>query len=74
MRLFIAAAAAAATAMAACSAPTGPPATNLLQRQLEAATSGTGSLAHLRKLQRIADQNGGNRASPGLGTTQASTT
>jgi aminopeptidase S len=67
MRLFIAAAAAAATAMAGCSAPTGPPASNPLQRELEAATSGTGSLAHVRKLQRIADQNGGNRASPGPG-------
>src|SRR5829696_8985590 len=67
MRLFIAAAAAAATAMAACSAPTGPPASNPLQRELEAATSGTGSLAHLQKLERITDQNGGNRASPGPG-------
>jgi aminopeptidase S len=67
MKLFIVAAAAAATAMAACSAPTTSPATYPLQRQLEAAASGTGALAHLRKLQRIADENGGNRASPGPG-------
>jgi aminopeptidase S len=67
----IVAAAAAATAMAACSAPTTsptpPPAKYPLQRQFEAAASGTGALAHLRKLQRIADENGGNRASPGPG-------
>ncbi len=64
------AAAAAVSAMAACSAATSaapPPATYPLQRQLEAAASGTGALAHVRKLQRIADQNGGNRASPGPG-------
>jgi aminopeptidase S len=68
MRLFIVAAAAAVTAMAACSATTSaPPATYPLQRQLEAAASGTGALAHLGKLQRIAEQNGGNRASPGPG-------
>jgi hypothetical protein len=69
MKLFIVAAAAAVTAMAACSAPTTspPPARYPLQRQLEAAASGTGALAHLRQLQRIADQNGGNRASPGPG-------
>jgi aminopeptidase S len=67
MKLFIAMAAAAATAMAACSAPAPPPATYPLQRQMEAATSGAGALARLRKLQRIADENGGNRASPGPG-------
>jgi aminopeptidase S len=69
MKLFIVAAAAAVTAMAACSAPTTspPPARYPLQRQLEAAASGTGALAYLRQLQRIADQNGGNRASPGPG-------
>ena len=46
-------------------APPSPPATNLVQ--LEAAASGTGALIHMRQLQRIADQNGGNRASPGPG-------
>jgi aminopeptidase S len=70
MKLFIAVAAAAVTAMAACGAPTSaapPPARYPLQRELEAAASGTGALTHLRKLQRIADQNDGNRASPGPG-------
>ena len=72
MKRFIAVAAAAAvTAMAACSAPTTsavpPPARYPLQRQLEADAGGTGALAHLRKLQRIADLHGGNRASPGPG-------
>jgi aminopeptidase S len=68
MKLFIVAAAAAVTAMAACSATTSaPPATYPLQRHLEAAASGTGALAHLGRLERIAEQNGGNRASPGPG-------
>jgi aminopeptidase S len=70
MKLFIVAAAAAAATMAACStttSPAPPPATYPLQRQLEAAASGTGALAHLRKLQRMADENGGNRTSPGPG-------
>jgi aminopeptidase S len=68
MKLFIVAATAAVTAMAACSAPTSPPPARYpLQRQLEAAASGTGALGHLRQLQRIANQNGGNRASPGRG-------
>jgi aminopeptidase S len=72
LRLFIAATVAAVTAMAACSVPTTsaappPPARNPLQRQLEAEVSGTGALAHMRKLQQIADQNDGNRASPGPG-------
>jgi aminopeptidase S len=72
VRRFIATAAAAVAVMVVCSAaapPTTPPPSpsNPLQRQLEAATSGTGALPHLRKLQRIADQNGGNRASPGPG-------
>jgi aminopeptidase S len=67
-KLLIAAAVATLTAMVACGAPTIPPrATNPLQRQLEADASGAGALVHLRKLQRIADQNGGNRASPGPG-------
>jgi aminopeptidase S len=72
-RLFIAATAVAVATMlagnapATLAAPPSPPATNLLQRQLEAAASGTGALVHMRKLQQIADQNGGNRASPGPG-------
>jgi aminopeptidase S len=72
-KLFIAATAAAVATMLAGSAPAtlaappSPPATNLLQRQLEAAAGGTGALVHMRKLQQLADQNGGNRASPGPG-------
>ena len=72
-RLFIAATAVAVAALligsapATLAAPPSPPATNLLQSQLEAAASGTGALVHMRKLQRISDQNGGNRASPGPG-------
>jgi aminopeptidase S len=72
-RLVIAATAAAVATLLVGSAPATlatpppPPATNPLQRQLEAAASGTGALVHMRKLQRIADQNGGNRASPGPG-------
>jgi aminopeptidase S len=71
-RLFIAATAAAVAMLLVGNAPATlaippPPATNLLQGQLEAAASGTGALVHMRKLQRIADQNGGNRASPGPG-------
>ena len=38
-----------------------------LQRQLVADVSGAGAVPHLAALQRIADQNGGNRASPGPG-------
>ncbi|HWJ52562.1 MAG TPA: hypothetical protein VNT24_04205, partial [Propionibacteriaceae bacterium] len=66
-RLVIAAIAAAVatllvgTAPATLATPPPPPATNPLQRQWEAAASGTGALVHMRKLQRIADQNGGNR-------------
>jgi aminopeptidase S len=68
MRLFLVAAVAAVTTMAACAPMTSaPPATYPLQRELEAAASGTGALGHMRKLQRIADENGGNRASPGPG-------
>jgi aminopeptidase S len=70
-RLFIATTAVTtvlvATAPATLAAPPSPPGTNLLQRQLETAASGTGALVHIRKLQQIADQNGGNRASPGPG-------
>jgi aminopeptidase S len=56
-----------ATAPATLATPPPPPATNPLQRQWEAAASGTGALVHMRELQWIADQNGGNRASPGRG-------
>ena len=44
-----------------------PPADNPLQHQLKSEVSGPRTLPHLRRLQRIADHNGGNRASPGPG-------
>ena len=40
---------------------------NPLQRRLVAGATGTGAGPHLVALQRIADENGGNRASPGPG-------
>jgi aminopeptidase S len=40
---------------------------NPLQRELVAAVTGDGAGPHLQALQRIADENGGNRASPGPG-------
>ena len=40
---------------------------NPLQRRLVAVVTGTGAGSHLVALQRIADENGGNRASPGPG-------
>jgi aminopeptidase S len=52
-----------ATAPASPSRPEG----NDLARQLVSAVSGDGAGTHLEALQRIADSNGGNRASPGPG-------
>ena len=40
---------------------------NPLQRRLVADVTGANAFPHLRELQRIADDNGGNRASPGPG-------
>ncbi|MGH8573497.1 MAG: M28 family peptidase, partial [Gammaproteobacteria bacterium] len=48
-------------------APSGPPPHNSLQQRLVANATGVGAFTHLEVLQRIADQNGGNRASPGPG-------
>lgn len=48
-----------------CSAPA--PADNPLQKRLVADVTGAGAVTHLEALQRIADNNGGNRASPGPG-------
>ena len=48
-------------------APIGGPAQSPLQRDLVADVSGDGAFPHLEALQRIADENGGNRASPGPG-------
>ncbi|WP_214367479.1 hypothetical protein [Pseudonocardia sp. H11422] len=44
-----------------------PPPDNRLEQRLVAEASGTGAIPHLEALQRIADENGGNRASPGPG-------
>ena len=49
-------------------APTAPAQSgNLLQDRLVAEVTGAGAFTHLEMLQRIADDNGGNRASPGPG-------
>ena len=71
----IALVAAVAALLAGCSAgaptstvaPGGTTGDIALQRQLVADVSGAGAVPHLEALQRIADQNGGNRASPGPG-------
>jgi aminopeptidase S len=47
--------------------PLGGPAQSPLQRDLVTDVSGAGALPHLEALQRIADENDGNRASPGPG-------
>ena len=47
--------------------PPSPVADVALQRRLRAAATGAGASEHLRTLQRIADDNGGNRACPGPG-------
>lgn len=53
----------------ASSGPSGsaPPAGNPLQSDLVADVTGERAFTHLEELQRIADRNGGNRASPGPG-------
>lgn len=45
----------------------GPPPQDPLPRRLVAGVTGAGAAPHLVALQRIADENGGNRASPGPG-------
>ena len=62
-----------AVLLAGCATAVAPPQQppgsldNPLQRDLVAAVTGEGAGPHLQALQRIADQNGGNRASPGPG-------
>ncbi|MGH3660224.1 MAG: M28 family peptidase, partial [Micromonosporaceae bacterium] len=67
----IAAAVAWAAVLVGCTsagpAPSGAPSDSSLQKRLVAEVSGTGAFRHLEVLQRIADENGGNRASPGPG-------
>jgi len=50
-----------------CGSTASAPSDNPLQKQLVAEVSGAGAFTHLEMLQRIADENGGNRASPGPG-------
>ena len=58
-----------AALLAGCTAtaPSSPSADNALQRRLVAEVSGDGAGPHVAALQRIADENGGNRASPSSG-------
>jgi len=49
------------------STSSGPPSANALQKQLVSDVTGAAAFTHLEVLQRIADSNGGNRASPGPG-------
>ncbi|WIX76232.1 M20/M25/M40 family metallo-hydrolase [Amycolatopsis carbonis] len=58
--------------VAGCSAPAGKPASvpatdGPVAQQLKDSVSDAGAVVHLQALQRIADENGGNRASPGPG-------
>ncbi len=50
-----------------CTSTTPTSSDNTLQSRLVAEVSGAGAVTHLEMLQRIADNNGGNRASPGPG-------
>jgi aminopeptidase S len=70
--LYIAVEIVIAVALVGCTstapAPTAPaPSGNSLQDRLVADVTGAGAFTHLEMLQRIADDNGGNRASPGPG-------
>ena len=67
----VAAAIACAAVLVGCTsaapAPPSAPSDSSLQRRLVAEATGTGAFRHLEVLQRIADENGGNRDSPGPG-------
>ncbi|MGW9479191.1 M20/M25/M40 family metallo-hydrolase [Saccharomonospora azurea] len=67
-----------AASLAACGGPEreppradGPVTDGQLARELKGAVSERGAFDHLRALQRIADDNGGNRAAPGPGFTKS---
>ncbi len=56
-----------AVALVGCASSAPAPSDNPLQNRLVDDVSGEGAFPHLEALQRIADNNGGNRASPGPG-------
>ncbi len=65
--LWIAVAIVSAVVLVGCTSTAPGPSDNSLQDRLVADVTGAGAFAHLEVLQRIADNNGGNRASPGPG-------
>ncbi|MDQ3763731.1 MAG: M28 family metallopeptidase [Actinomycetota bacterium] len=56
-----------AVVLVGCASGAPAPSDNPLQNRLVADVTGAGAFPHLEALQRIADNNGGNRASPGPG-------
>src|SRR5919107_5361561 len=56
-----------AVVLVGCASSAPAPSDNPLQNRLVADATGAGAFTHLEALQRIADDNGGNRASPGPG-------
>jgi aminopeptidase S len=56
-----------AVVLVGCASSASAPSDNPLQNRLVADATGAGAFTHLEALQRIADDNGGNRASPGSG-------
>ncbi len=67
MRALVCIAAFAGAVSVGCASAVPVPSANPLQKHLVATVTGAGALTHLEALQRIADQHGGNRASPGPG-------
>ncbi len=65
--LYIAVAIVSAVILVGCTSTAPAPSVNSLQSRLVADVTGAGAFTHLEVLQRIADENGGNRASPGPG-------
>ncbi|MGH3920160.1 MAG: M28 family metallopeptidase [Pseudonocardiaceae bacterium] len=65
--LRIAVAIVSAVLLVGCTSTAPAPSDNSLPNRLVADVTGAGAVTHLEVLQRIADENGGNRASPGPG-------